>query len=90
MKLNGTFAIREIAGEILVVPVGETALELNGMIILNPVSKVIWDCLEQGTTAEAILTEVTDRFEVSPEEAGADIAAFLADLREHGLIAEDA
>ena len=42
MKLRGTFTIREVAGEIIAIPVGNTALELNGMIILNPVSRLIW------------------------------------------------
>ncbi len=89
MKLNGTFTLREIAGEILVIPVGQTALELNGMIVLNPVSKVIWDCLEQGTTLAGILAAVTEQFEVSEGEAEADITAFLEDLRKHDLISDD-
>ena len=60
MKLNGTFTHREVAGEILVIPVGKTALTLNGMIILNPVSKVIWECLEMGAEREQMLAAVTD------------------------------
>lgn len=88
MKINGTFTIREVAGEILVIPVGSTALELNGMIILNPVSKVIWEQLEKGTTFGQILTAVTDIFEVDSSEAEADIEEFLDELRKQNLLTE--
>ena len=80
MKLNGTFTLREVAGEILVIPVGKTALTLNGMIILNPVSKVIWECLETGA--------VTDSFEVSEQEARSDLDEFIEELRKQDLLSE--
>ena len=88
MKLNGTFTLREVAGEILVIPVGKTALTLNGMIILNPVSKVIWECLEKGAEREQMLAAVTDAFEVSDEDAAADLDEFLNELRKQELLSE--
>lgn len=86
MKLNGTFALREIAGEILVVPVGNTALSINGMIVLNPVSKVIWECLEQDTDQDEMLKRITEQFDVSEAVAKEDLDAFLKELAEHKLI----
>jgi len=86
MKLKGQFMLREIAGEILAIPVGSTALEMNGMIVLNPVSKVIWERLEQGTTQEEILIKVMDLFEVSADEARTDISDFLNQLKELNLL----
>jgi len=88
MKINGTFTLREVAGEILVIPVGETALKMNGMIILNPVSKVIWECLERNATEEEILQKVTDLFDVNPVDAAKDIAEFLNQMRTQDLLAE--
>lgn len=88
MNIKGTFTLREVAGEILVIPVGETALKMNGMIILNPVSKVIWECLEKGTTSEEILRNITELFDVDPREAETDIAEFLNQMRMQDLLAE--
>lgn len=88
MKLKGTFTIREVAGEILAIPVGRTALELNGMIILNPVSQVIWEHLEKGTSLQALVGAVTDLFQVDPQEAEADIVEFLSELRKQDLLDE--
>lgn len=88
MKLCGEFVVRQIMDSVVAVPVGQTALRLNGMILLNDVSKVIWECLEQNTDQTAIVTAVTDAFEVSTEEAAADIAEFLEKLRSAGLLEE--
>ena len=86
MKLNGTFTLREIAGEILVIPVGNTALELNGMIVLNPVSRVIWECLEKGTDREQLLKAILDRFDVDESVAKEDIESFLSELSAQKLL----
>lgn len=48
MKIKGEFVLRELVGETILVPVGRTALQLNGMITLNPVSAQIWRGLEPG------------------------------------------
>jgi hypothetical protein len=88
MKLRGEFVLRQIADDILAIPVGAMALELSGMVILNPVSKVIWQCLERETDLQTICKAVTDRFEVTPEEARQDAEAFLCQLRGAGLLQE--
>ena len=86
MKLRGEFIIRQIMDDIVAIPVGQTARDMNGMILLNDVSKVIWECLEQETNLENIVTAVTDAFEVSNEEAQADVLEFLEKLRGLSLL----
>ena len=88
MKLCGEFVVRQVMDNTVAIPVGQTALKLNGMILLNDVSKVIWECLEQETTLECILKAVTDQFEVSDQEAEADILEFMEKLRALQLLEE--
>lgn len=86
MKLHGEFVVRQVLDDTVAIPVGQTALQLNGMILLNDVSRVIWQQLEQDTTLEKIVTAVTEAFEVSPAEAKADILEFLNKLRSAQLL----
>lgn len=86
MKIKGEYIIREIAGEHLLVPVGETALELNGMVILNPVGAAIWNGLEAGWDENTILSDLLERFDVSAETAKQDMDEFLQDLKSAGLL----
>lgn len=88
MQLQGEFVVRQVMDNIVAIPVGQTALRLNGMILLNDVSKVIWDCLEQGADLEHVVTAVTDAFEIGPEEARADILEFCDKLRKLQLLEE--
>ena len=88
MKLHGEFILRQVLDDVLAIPVGQTALNMNGMILLNDVSKVIWNCLKEETSVEAIVNAITDAFEVSAEEAEADIQEFLNKMRNAGLLEE--
>ncbi len=88
MKLRGEFIVRQVVDQTLAIPVGQTALALNGMIVLNDVSKVIWQCLEQDTTLACITNAVFDKFEVSEQEARQDILEFLDKLRAAQLLEE--
>ena len=88
MKLSGEFVVRPMLDSYVAVPVGQTALRLNGMVMLNEVSRVIWTCLEQETTLEAIVTAVTDAFEVDADEAKADVLDFIDQLRNAQLLEE--
>ena len=88
MKLYGEFIVRQVMDNIVAIPVGQAALRFNGMIMLNDVSRVIWESLQQETDLEQIVTAVTDAFEVSREEARTDIVEFLDKLRKIQLLEE--
>ena len=88
MKIKGTFVLRDIAGDIVIVPVGETALSYNGMITTTKTGAVIWEALEKGCTREKLIQNLLDRFEVDYETAAKDTDDFLERLRKMELIEE--
>ena len=86
MKIKGEYLLREVVGETILVPVGKTALEYNGMIIINETGALIWKALEQNLTEQEILEKMMDAFEVEIDEASADLQEFLTYLKNVGLI----
>ena len=72
---------REVDGEIV-------ALETRNSVYLstNPSGMVLWRALAGGTTREALVTELADRYEIARERAGSDVDLFLAELDRHGLL----
>lgn len=86
LKLKGEFVLREIAGEVILVPVGQTALHFNGIITLNQTGVEIWKGLQEEKSREQILEELLEQFEVSRETAQEDMETFLQYLNENGLI----
>lgn len=85
-SIKGTFVLRQIAGEYLAVPISSNANDDANIVILNPVSQIIWSKLESGATFDEILAVVTTEFDVSEEEATADIKEFLEGLEQAGLL----
>lgn len=86
MKLKGNYILREVMGEVLAIPVGESLLDFNGMICINEVGNEIWRGLQAEKTREEILEGILEKFDVSPEEATADLEEFLLRLRENNLL----
>lgn len=89
MKLRGEFVVRQVMEHVVAIPVGSTALQINGMVMLNDVSKVIWESLREDTTVEKITLALTESFTVSEEEAKADVLEFLDKLRQAHLLEEE-
>ena len=88
MKLRGEYVVRKVMDDVVAIPVGQPALGRSDMMLLNDVSKVIWDCLERGAEVEDIVSAVTEAFEVSAQEARTDIVAFCSQLRSLQLLEE--
>ena len=82
MKLKKEFVIREVAGDYLLVPVGQTALSLNGMMILNDTGAFLWEKLPEAADEAALVDTLLEEFEVDRPTAEADVKEFLDQLRE--------
>ena len=79
--LKDGFVLREIAGEFLAVPVNSVE-NSSQLIVLNPVSALIWKMLGEEKTLAQLVDGITAEFDVSAEEAKADTEAFLEQLKE--------
>ena len=86
MKLKQQLIRREIAGENVLIPVGEMAQNHAGLFVLNELGAFIWDVLPQAEDEDAVLHAVLAEYEVSAEEAKRDIHEFLAKLRQMDIL----
>ncbi len=86
MKIKSGFAKREIAGSIIVVPVGKTSLEFNGMITLNESGSFFWDCFTNDITVDDAVKMITDEYDVDEDRARADIEKFVKMLEDNNLL----
>jgi len=86
---KGDYAVREIGGETILVPVRSGVAELDAVYTLNAVGSVIWNGISERKSLREIVETVVSRFEVSEESALRDSEEFLSALREKGLIEPD-
>lgn len=78
------YVAREVAGEYLAVPVDGSVG--SNIIVLNEVSRFLWDELKTEKTFDELLNAMLGNYEVSKEEAEADLKDFLMTLIENGLL----
>lgn len=89
MKANDQFILRTIAGDHLLIPVGETAISVKGMIVLSESGALIYEKLKDGCSKEDLISMLTTEYEVSEEEALRDTDAFLNQMRQLNMLVED-
>ena len=69
MKLKAQLVKREIAGDTILVPVGETTTKLQGLLTINETGAAIWDALPAAENEEAIVEQLYEMFDVVRRKA---------------------
>lgn len=72
---------RDVEGEMV-------AADLASAVYLtaNRSGTLLWPDLASGTTEDELVRRLIDAYAIGPEDAAADVAAFLAALAERGLL----
>ena len=88
MKLKFDFAVREIVGEYVMVPLGQGALEFSGMISTSETGAMLVEALKKDVSRQELLEMILTQYEIDEESAAADLDDFLAQLRKLNLLIE--
>lgn len=89
MKVSNQFILRTIADEYLLIPVGEAAISVKGLIALSESGAVLYEKLKSDCTKEALIAALMAEYEVSEATAAEDVDAFLDQMRELNMLVED-
>lgn len=89
MTIKRSFVLRQMLDTWVVLPLADKTINFNGMITLNESGVLLWNTLEQGADEDALLAALTAEYDVSQQQARADVQAFLSKLRSVGCLDED-
>lgn len=81
MKIKNGFVVREIAGECVVVALGEASKIFNGIIKLNETGKILWEMLAKGCEKDEAVDAILKDYEVDRALVEADFDRFVETLR---------
>ena len=80
---SDAIAWREIDGETVLLD-----LRTSTYLAVNASATLLWRLLADGTSAEMLAAALVDEYDIAPDEASADVEAFLQDCRERELLAD--
>lgn len=86
MKASENMIEREIAGEHILVPVGEMALRVHGMVSLSESGHFLWRRLSSECSEADLVDALMGEYEVDRETAERDVHGFVEKLRTVGII----
>ncbi len=86
MKIKDGFILRNVGGQNVVVALGEASRSFNGLIRLNETGSFLWKKLWHDMTEEALCAALLAEYDVTPEQAAADVARFIETLGKAALL----
>lgn len=86
MKIKEGFILREIAGNSIIVPVGEASKSFNGMINVNSTGAFLFKLMqEKDMSKEELVAELLKEYDVPADIAGRDVEAFMKKISDSGI-----
>lgn len=85
-KKTESVVTREIAGEIMLIPVSRNLADMQKIFALDDVSAFIWNMLDGACDLRDIVRAVAGEFDVEEDLAETDTKRFLEELYEAGLV----
>lgn len=86
MKAREGIIASQMGDECVLVPVGEAANEIHGIVRLNETGSFIWNAITQGLEEEEIAKRITEEYEVDFDGALNAVRTLVARLKEAKLV----
>ena len=88
MKIKKGLMLRSVGGVNMVVAVGDMAARFKGIVRLNETGVFLWKQLESDSDESALVTAMTEQYDVEEDVAKRDVAAFIEKMRQVGFLDE--
>ena len=78
--------MREVAGQAIVIAIGEESERFKGMINLNRTGRDVWLYMEKGLDSDEIAKKISEKYEVDLNVAKHDIESMIDRLYKAGVL----
>lgn len=87
MKIKDGFALRNLCGEYVVIGEGLSQVNFNKILSMNETAGYLWtSVLGKDFTAEDMVTLLTDKYEVTAEQALEDATKLIGIWQKYGVL----
>lgn len=89
MRISDQYMLRQVADEYLVIPVGEAALKVRGLLALSESGSLLYRRLREGASEAELVQTLLAEYDIDADTARADTRSFLEQMRRMGILIED-
>ena len=86
MRIKDNYVLQEVADEYIVVPLGEEADRVEGILYLNHVGAFLWKMLEKDESEDSLVAAMVNKYDVEENVARRDVMTFLNELNRIGCL----
>ena len=86
MKIKENYVMREVAGQAIVIAIGEESKRFRGMINLNRTGKDVWMYLKKGLDLQEIVNQMTEKYDIDECTAVEDVENMIDKLYDAGIL----
>ncbi len=85
-RKDPSIVARQIAGEMILVPIRQNVGDLESIYLLNETAMFAWQLFDGTHTLGDIREQISQEFEVDGEQAGEDLVELVAHLEKVGAL----
>lgn len=86
VKVIKDLIVREIAGEYILIPTGDAALKIHGIINLSESGCLLFNKMQSECTEAELLETILNEYDIDCETALQDIRSFIEKMEKIGIL----
>lgn len=86
MKIKEGFLVHEVAGNYVVIKIGQEAVNFNGLITLSESAKLLWDLLKDDVEVKDLVNKLLEEYDIDEETATNDTLEFIESLKKNNIL----
>lgn len=86
MEIKKQVILRSVAGEHMLIPVGETVFEYNGIFMITESGKFLWENIVNGADENELADLLAKEYGIDSATALEDVNEFIETLKAFGIV----
>lgn len=85
MKIKKEVIVRCVAGEYMLIPIGDTVTDYNGLFVMTESGMLLWDLIKNGAEKEELVSALMKEYGIDSKTAAEDTDEFIQKLCDLGI-----
>ena len=85
MEIKKEVVVRCVAGEYMLIPIGEAITDYNGLFVITESGMLLWNLIKNGAEKDELVSALMKEYGIDSKTAAEDTNEFIQKLRDLGI-----